>query len=40
MIENNILKYGVPHHSQNAEMARKMCNSAYCIKQYIFPSGK
>jgi hypothetical protein len=40
IIENNILKYGVPHHSQNAKISENMFNSAYCIKQYIFPSGK
>ena len=40
MIENNILKYGVPHHSQNAKISENMFNSAYCVKQYIFPSGK
>lgn len=36
----NLLRYGVPHHSQNAEVAETMLKCAYNKKQYKLPSGK
>jgi hypothetical protein len=38
-IETNIEKYGVVHHSQNANIADKMLKGSYNKKQYTFPSG-
>jgi hypothetical protein len=40
MIENNIKKYGVPHHSQNSDVSERMFMSAYKNKKYTMPSGK
>lgn len=35
-----MVKYGVSHHSQNAEVSEVMLKRSYNVKQYIFPSGK
>lgn len=39
-IQTNLERYGVPHHSQNSEVAETMLKNAYNKKQYILPSGK
>jgi len=38
--QTNLEKYGVEHHSQNPEIAEKMLNASYRLKQYTMPSGK
>ena len=40
MVESNIIKYGVPHHSQNPEISEHMFNASYRLKKYTMPSGK
>ena len=40
MIENNIKKYGVPHHSQNSDVSERMFMAAYKNKKYTMPTGK
>jgi len=39
-IQTNLERYGVPHHSQNADVADTMLKSSYNKKQYKLPSGK
>lgn len=40
VIQTNLKRYGVPHHSQNPEVSENMIKSAYNRKLYILPSGK
>ena len=39
-VECNIKKYGVPHHSQNSDIANIILNNSYTTKKYKMPSGK
>jgi hypothetical protein len=40
VIQTNLERYGVPHHSQNPDVSENMIQNAYNKKQYILPSGK
>lgn len=40
VLQTNLERYGVPHHSQNPDVSENMMKNAYNKKSYLLPSGK